>query len=203
MDITRIMLKAEKKIVGQENKTAWSPILHNAVRTVSTWRTLLKQFKTKISHQSQLKFLLESMSSPIDTSWIDPTNIQRNLRNAYRNLQQVRSNATNLIINHLLQRASTMNLENKSVSSKTIINIQKIEKTIKIWKQIRFLTGNITHVQVQTLDIPEDESIGWNDIKEQRNLLFKTIDPSRSNRETNHRKECCTSKLDKRYSNDN
>ena len=41
------MLKAEKKIVGQENKSPWSPILHDAVRTVSIWRTLLKQFKTK------------------------------------------------------------------------------------------------------------------------------------------------------------
>ena len=129
-----------------------------------------------MSHQSQLNFLLQSMSSPIDTSWIDPADIQRNLRNAYRNLQQVRSNATNLRINHLLQRASAMNLENKSESSKTIINIQKIEKIIKMWKKIRFLTENITHAQLQTLDIPEDETIGWNDIKKQRNLLFKTID---------------------------
>ena len=69
-----------------------------------------------------------------------------------------------------------MNLENKSASSKTIINIQKIKNTIKMWKKIRFLTGNFTNAQLQTLDIPEDETIGWNDIKEQRNLLFKTID---------------------------
>ena len=34
-DITRVMLKAEKKIVGQENKAHWSPILHNTIRTVS------------------------------------------------------------------------------------------------------------------------------------------------------------------------
>ena len=176
MNITRIILKAEKKIVGQENKSPWSPILHDAVRTVSIWRALLKQFKTKLSHQSQLKFLLQSMSSPIDTSWIDPADIQRNLRKAYRNLQQVRSNATKLRINHLLQRASAMNLANKSVSSKTIINIQKIEKTIKMWKKIRFLTGSITNAQLQTLDIPEDESIGWNEIKERKNLQFKTID---------------------------
>ena len=95
------MLKAEKKIVGQENRSPWSPILHDAVRTVSIWRTLLKQFKTKIFHQSQLNFLLQLIISPIDTSWIDPVNIQRNLRNEYRNLQQVRSNATNLRIYHL------------------------------------------------------------------------------------------------------
>ena len=67
MNITGIMLKAEKKIVGQVNKSPWSPILHDAVRTVSIWRTLLKQFKPKMCHQSQLKFLLQSMSSPIDT----------------------------------------------------------------------------------------------------------------------------------------
>ena len=54
MNITGIMLKAEKKIVGQENKSPWSPILHNAVRTVSIWRTLLKQLKKTclINHKS-------------------------------------------------------------------------------------------------------------------------------------------------------
>ena len=116
------------------------------------------------------------MRSQIYTTCIDAAAIQRNLRDAYRNLQQVRSNATNLRINHLLQRSSAMNLENKSSSSKTIINIQKIKNTIKMWKKIRFLTGNFTNAQLQTLDIQVDKSIGWNDIKEQKNLLLKTID---------------------------
>ena len=47
-----------------------------------------------------------------------------------------------------------MNLKNKSSSSKTIINIHKIENTIKIWKQICFLTGNNTNSQLQILGIP-------------------------------------------------
>ena len=129
------MLKSEKKIVGQENKSLCSPILHDAVRTVSIWRTLLSQFKTKLSHLSHIKFLIQSISSPIYTSWIDAADIQRNPRDAYINLQQVRSNATNVRINYLLQRASAMNLENKSSSSKTIINIQMIKNTIKMWKR--------------------------------------------------------------------
>ena len=69
-----------------------------------------------------------------------------------------------------------MDLENKSSSSKTIINIQKIESTIKIWKWIQFLTGKNTNAQLHTLDIPMDESIGWNEIKEQKTVLSKTID---------------------------
>ena len=133
-DITRVMLKAENKIVGQENKSHWSPILHDTIRTVSIWRTLLTQFKTNISHQSQIKFLLQSVSSPIDTSWKDAAEIQRKLRDDYRNLQQVRSNATNLRKTQLLQKVSAMNLENKYSSSRTIINIQKIENTINILK---------------------------------------------------------------------
>ena len=74
------------------------------------------------------------MSSPIDTSWKDAAEIQRKLRDDYRNLQQVRSNATNLRKTQLLQRVSAMNLENKYSSSRTIINIQKIENTINILK---------------------------------------------------------------------
>ena len=39
-------------------------------------------------------------------------------------------------------------------------------------EKIRFLTGNFTNAQLQTLDIPVDESIGWNDIKEQKKITF-------------------------------
>ena len=67
-----------------------------------------------------------------------------------------------------MQRILAMNFENKLNCSKTIINIQKIKNTIKMWKNIRFLTGNFTNAQLQTLDIQVDKSIGWNDIKEQK-----------------------------------
>ena len=69
------MLKAEKKIEGHDNKSPWLPILHDAVRTVSIWKILLTKFKTKASHQTQIKFLLNLMSSPINTSWKDVVEI--------------------------------------------------------------------------------------------------------------------------------
>ena len=41
-----------------------------------------------------------------------------------------------------MQRASAMSLQNKITSSKTIINIQKIEQVITMWKKINYLTMN-------------------------------------------------------------
>ena len=38
------------------------------------------------------------------------------------------------------------------------------------------MIGNFINAQLQTLYIPVDELIDWNDINEQNNLLFKTID---------------------------
>ena len=35
------MLKSDKKIVGQENKSHWSPILHDAIKTVLIWKILV------------------------------------------------------------------------------------------------------------------------------------------------------------------
>ena len=41
---------------------------------------------------------------------------------------------------HLTKRASAMNIANKSSSEKTIINIQKIEQVIVMWRKIKYLT---------------------------------------------------------------
>ena len=76
---------------------------------------------------------------------------------------------------HLPQRALAMNIENKVSNSSTIVNIQKIEQVILMWNKINYLTSNKIKASIQTIDIPVDENINWNDIK-QLNLQFKTID---------------------------
>ena len=69
-----------------------------------------------------------------------------------------------------------MNIENKVSNSSTIINIQKIEQVILMWNKINYLTSDKTKSSIQTIDIPVDENINWNDIKKNPNLQFKTID---------------------------
>ena len=44
-----------------------------------------------------------------------------------------------------------------------------------MWNKINYLTSNKIKASIQTIDIPVDENINWNDIK-QLNLQFKTID---------------------------
>ena len=75
-----------------------------------------------------------------------------------------------------MQKASTMNIANKMTSSSTIINIQKIEQVIIMWNKINYLTADNKNSSVQTIDIPIDKTIKWNDIKQTPNLLFKTVD---------------------------
>ena len=65
----------------------------------------------------------------------------------------------------LIQRSSAMNIENKVTNSSTIINIQKIEQVILMWKHINHLTSDKAKSSIQTIDIPVDENINWNDIK--------------------------------------
>ena len=74
-----------------------------------------------------------------------------------------------------MQRASTMNIANKLTSSSTTINIQKIEQVI-MWNETNYLTADNKTSSLQTIDIPVDETIKWNEIKKTPNVLFKTVD---------------------------
>merc|ERR1711865_401610 len=62
------------------------------------------------------------------------------------------------------------------MGSSTMINIQKIEQVIMMWNKINYLTADNKNSSLQTIDIPIDKTIKWNDIKQTPNLLFKTVD---------------------------
>ena len=122
------MIKEEGKISGKENKLPWSSVLHDVVTIVSIWKHTLSQFKSGICHHSQREYQTKSLETPINTHWINIGDIKRYLINANRNLKIIRSKVTDLRTQHLLQRASAMNLEIKNHSSKTTINIQKLKE---------------------------------------------------------------------------
>ena len=45
-----------------------------------------------------------------------------------------------------------------------------------MWNKINYLTSEKKNSSLQTIDIPVDANINWNDIKKTKNLQFKTID---------------------------
>ena len=45
-----------------------------------------------------------------------------------------------------------------------------------MWKVIQFTTSTKKNSSIQTIDIPNDTSIPWNNIKGKNNVIFKTID---------------------------
>ena len=61
-----------------------------------------------------------------------------------------------------------MNLENKLISAKTILNIQKIQKIIIVWRNINVLTDNSTRTSLNTIDIPTNKEIKRNNTKIQK-----------------------------------
>ena len=74
------------------------------------------------------------------------------------------------LIEHLHQ---FLKIERKM--KKAIINLQRIEQTIMMWRTINYLTRKEDESSLQTIDILEDRSIKWNDIKNYKGLIFKTI----------------------------
>ena len=128
--ITKIMLRAKKKINNQQHNSIWSPELHDSIKIVSIWKSILSQFKTKLLFQNQIDFYMSSLSSPITIEWTNFANIKYKLSRDQTQIRKNKKNAKELRTQHLMQRASTMNIANKLTSSSTIINIQKIEQVI-------------------------------------------------------------------------
>ena len=109
------MLKVENYITGHQHTHPWSPELHDDVRTVSLWKTVLTQFRTKIYHQRQVKVMLQSMNKIIDINWSHSSDIKKNLKKLILNIKRTKKSAVELRIKHLIERASVMNLVNKSI----------------------------------------------------------------------------------------
>ena len=58
-----------------------------------------------------------------------------------------------------MKRASAMNIAKKSPSEKKIINIQKIEQVIAMWRKIKYLTVTSARKNFQKIDISINTSI--------------------------------------------
>ena len=112
------MIKAEHNKKGYHDTYPWFPELHDALRLVYIRKANLNQNRTKLSHQSQIKFLTKFMQSPIDVSCKHPAEIKKSLRLATTELKKIRKKAKELRKIHLSKRAWTTNIANKSLSEK-------------------------------------------------------------------------------------
>ena len=164
-DITTSMLNSEKSILTQNHNHPWSPALHRAIRKVTIWKAIFTQLKIGHNQQKQINKLQKKVTPIIDTTWTTIKDIKHNIHEAQKEFRNIIPNASKLRKQHLLQRASAHDIHNRRSSSKTIINILKIESIIKMWKRINSMTNNSTMASLNTLDIPIDKTINRNDIK--------------------------------------
>ena len=72
-----------------------------------------------------------------------------------------------------MKRASAMNIANKYSPEKTILNIQKIEQAIAMWRKIKYLTVTSARTNLKTNNIPTDASVKGNDIKSTKTYISK------------------------------
>ena len=84
------------------------------------------------------------MNEPIDTNWKQSSDIKLHLNQAVKRLKKVKISTVEERTNHLIKRATAMNLENTLPSAKTILNIQKMEKMIIAQMTNNFLNSIFT-----------------------------------------------------------
>ena len=126
----------------------------------------------KVSHRTQLECLQSSMYSISDITWDNISDINSKLKIATRNLRNIRKSVASIQTQHIVERASALNIRNKSSSVKTIINI-KIEQVIKIWRTIKYVMVNKQNASLKTIDILADDTVKWNDVNKDKSLKFK------------------------------
>ena len=129
------------------------------------------QNEVVVSKANRLLLIILIISNYIE--WTNFANIKYKLSKAQSQLRKNKTNAKELRKQHLMQRASAMNIANKMTSSSTIINIQKIEQVIIMWNKINCLTADNKKSSLQTIDIPIDKTIKWNDIKQTQTYCSK------------------------------
>ena len=163
--ITQIMIETENKTNKCNHNYPWSPDLHIAIKTLFIWKLVKTQITNHISQDLQIKKIHSSLLEPINIHWNTVSEVRHNIYHALLQLKIIMWNASELRKQHILTRASVMNLENRNQDSNTIINIQRIEQTIKMWRTINYLTRHTKSPSLQTIAIPEDSSISWNERK--------------------------------------
>ena len=117
-----------------------------------------------------------SLKSPIGIQWKSYNVVVTKLNNARRHLRQVRRNVRDIRNQDLIGRASAANVAERKNDVQLMITLKRFEQTIRMWKSITFLTKNKTKVSLNTIDVPEDSTIYWNDIAKNKSLNFKTTD---------------------------
>ena len=136
----------------------------------------INRTQKKISHKNQIERIQNSMYSKLDIIWEHISNINYKLRNVTRNLRNISKSAASIQTQHLVERTSVLNIRNKSSSTQTIINIQKIEQVIKMWRTIKYVMVNKQNTSLKTINIPVDGTVKWSNIKKDKSLQLKKID---------------------------
>ena len=126
---------------------------------LSLWKIILTQQKTKISHRNQIERIQRLMHSKLDITWKQISDINYQIKMATKTLKEISKSAASIRTQHLAEKASALNIRNQSSSAQTIINIQKIEQVIKIWRTIKYVTINKNNASLKTVDIPVDGTI--------------------------------------------
>ena len=127
------------------------------------------QSSPKLKQDTIKKKLQKNVTPIIDTTCITVKDIKNNIYAAQKELKKI-LNTLKLRKQYLLQRASAHDIHNNKTSPKSIINILKIESTIKMWKRINSITNNSTTASLNILDIPKDTTIHRNNIKKSYRL---------------------------------
>ena len=89
--------------------------------------------------------------------WKNMANIKSNMYKTRKELRKVKQNAGKLRKQKLLNRTSASDIQNKKSSTKTKLNIMKIENFILMWQKINVITNNRKKVSLNTIDIPANE----------------------------------------------
>ena len=103
-NITNSMKKTESGTISNFADEPLSPELYRVVRTVTIWKVIISQYKTKRWFEKKSKKLMKDIHPPIPTEWTIITDILKNIRKVRQQLKGIKTNVFELRKQHLIRK---------------------------------------------------------------------------------------------------
>ena len=162
--ITRGMIASENKIKKRQNQYPWSPILDQAILSVSLWKLITSEIKNEVSKEMHIQRILRLLDTTPTIERHDIKIVIQNLRKAKTSLKQIQRDATHHREKYLQQKSDEEEIKGNIEHARYLRMLIFIETQVEMHSTIRKFKTKNGQSNITYIDIPKDTSMDWNEI---------------------------------------
>ena len=137
------MIASENKIKKRQNQYPWSPILDQAILSVSLWKVITSELKNEVSKEMQIQRILRLLDTTPTIERHDIKVVLQYLRTSKKSLKQIQRDATHHREKYLQQKSDEEEIKGNIEHARYLRMLIFIETQVEMHSTIRkFKTKN-------------------------------------------------------------